>query len=319
MRPIERAPWLCVLLLAAVGACGDKPAATSLGMPTSSETGSSDGTTATSTSDASTNETSSDTDDSSTTLEGCVDGGNLPPDDETEVALNQGQGPPVVLPRPLPIPQDLGSGTSECDEFAQDCPEGEKCVPHASTGGAWDATCVPVLGDGMIGEPCTYAGPIEATDDCDASSACWLVDEQGMGTCTGFCGGSAQAPECPLDQYCLQLDGAVAFCVDGCNPLEQACPEGQACVWTGETFACTLTAAKFPAGEPCGDFDDCGISMICVDAASLPSCGGASCCAEFCDLDCPDLCSQVGTSCVPFFAMGEAPPGEGDIGVCVAP
>jgi hypothetical protein len=146
-----------------------------------------------------------------------------------------------------------------------------------------------------------------------------LVDDQGMGTCMGFCGGTAQAPECPPDQYCLQLYGVVAFCSDGCNPLEQACPEDQACFWTGEEFSCSPTAAKFPAGEPCGDFDDCGVSLICVDAASLPSCSGTACCAEFCDLDCPDLCSQVGTSCVPFFEMGEDLLGEGDIGVCLAP
>jgi hypothetical protein len=317
---------VCSLLLASLGACGGKPEATSLGMATSVDAGSSDAATAsgtsdsssdTSTADADTDTSTSDTDDPSTTFEGCVDAGNLPPDDEDPLAFNPS---PVFQPNPLPIPQDLGSWPFDCDAFAQDCPVGEKCVPYASTGGTWDTNkCVPVLGDGMIGEPCVYTDPIEVTDDCNASSACWLVDDQGMGTCTGFCGGTAQAPECPLGQYCLQLDGAVAFCVDGCNPLEQACPEDQACFWTGEAFSCTLTAAKFPAGEPCGDFDDCGISMICVDAALLPSCGGASCCAEFCDLDCPDLCSQVGTSCVPFFELGEAPPGEGDIGVCMAP
>ena len=58
--------------------------------------------------------------------------------------------------------------------------------------------------------------------------------------------------------------------------------------------------------------------MICIDATSLPHCSGAACCAEFCDLDCPDLCSQVGASCVPFFDMGQAPTGDDDIGVCMA-
>jgi hypothetical protein len=320
----------CLLLLASLGACGGKPEATSLSMATSVGEASSDATTASGTSDSttdtstadtdtSTTDTStSDTDDPSTSAEGCVDAGNLPPDDYIEVTSNS--GPPVIGSKPLPIPADFGSGVSECDEYAQDCPAEEKCVPYASTGGTWNANkCVPVLGDGMIGEPCTYAGAIEATDDCGQDSACWLVDDQGMGTCTGFCGGTAQTPECPPTQYCLQLHGAVAFCIDGCNPLEQACPADQACFWTGDGFSCTLTAAKFPGGEPCGDFDDCGISLICVDAALLPSCGGASCCAEFCDLDCADLCSQVGTSCVPFFELGEAPPGEGDIGICVAP
>jgi hypothetical protein len=286
---------------------------------TSSDTSTSD----TSTSDTSTSDTSDtdDTDDTSTSSGGCVDGGNLSPDDDVQLAQASASqhGSPEFEPGPLAIPPDYGH-VSECDEYAQDCPAEEKCVPYSSTGGTWDDnTCVPVQGAGMIGDPCIYAGPIEATDDCGLDSACWLVDDQGMGTCTGFCSGSAQTPECPLGQYCLQLYDAVAFCVDGCNPLEQACPEEQGCFWTGEAFSCTPTAAQFPAGEACGDFDDCRPGMICVDAELLPSCGGASCCAEFCDLDCPDLCSQVGTSCVPFFEMGQAPIGEGDIGVCMAP
>src|SRR5690606_441875 len=42
---------------------------------------------------------------------------------------------------------DFGSN-SECDPFEQDCPEGEKCVAYASTGGNWDANkCVPINGD----------------------------------------------------------------------------------------------------------------------------------------------------------------------------
>jgi hypothetical protein len=272
--------------------------ATSTTMATSVDGDSGDGMMA---SDASATDTSatdtdtSTTDDSSTSSQGCVDGGNLPPDDEIPVA-------------------------SECDELAQDCPAQEKCVPYSATGGTWNANkCVPVQGDGMIGDPCTYAGPVEATDDCGEDSACWLVDDQGVGTCTGFCSGTAQAPACPPDQQCLQLYDAIAFCVEGCNPLVQACPEGQGCFWTGEAFSCILTAAKFPAGEACGDFDDCRPGLICLDANLLPSCGGASCCAEFCDLDCPDFCSQVGTSCLPFFEMGQAPIGEDDIGVCMAP
>jgi hypothetical protein len=52
---------------------------------------------------------------------------------------------------------------SECDPFLQDCPEGEKCVSYASSGGSWDANkCVPVLGDGAAGEPCSYGGTTAA-------------------------------------------------------------------------------------------------------------------------------------------------------------
>ena len=64
----------------------------------------------------------------------------------------------------------------ECDSFEQDCPEGEKCVPYGSTGGNWDANkCVPVMGDQEPGEPCWWGGVVEATDNCDETSACWDV------------------------------------------------------------------------------------------------------------------------------------------------
>src|SRR5262245_54015313 len=63
---------------------------------------------------------------------------------------------------------------SECDPFAMDCPDAEKCVPFSSTGTNWDANhCVPVTGTSAAGEPCTYGGVVEATDDCDANTICW--------------------------------------------------------------------------------------------------------------------------------------------------
>mgnify|MGYP006921782934 CR=1 FL=1 len=82
-----------------------------------------------------------------------------------------------------------------CDIFAQDCPEGEKCVPFASTdSGVWDGNkCVPVQGDQAPGEDCTWTGIVEATDDCDANSICWnaeLVGDQYVGTCVAQCTGS---------------------------------------------------------------------------------------------------------------------------------
>ena len=43
---------------------------------------------------------------------------------------------------------DIG-GIQDCDPYAQDCPEGEKCVPYASTGSDWNANkCVAIMGDG---------------------------------------------------------------------------------------------------------------------------------------------------------------------------
>ncbi|MFO7564237.1 MAG: VWA domain-containing protein [Enhygromyxa sp.] len=113
------------------------------------------------------------------------------------------------------VPADDLGGSSQCDPFAQDCPEGEKCVAYASAGGSLDANkCVPVNGEAMPGEPCSYAGVVEATDDCDASSYCWDVSDS-TGTCAQFCQGVADAPQCPEGFDCLlAYSGALNLCLD---------------------------------------------------------------------------------------------------------
>ncbi len=133
-----------------------------------------------------------------------------------------------------PIPQPGGEGSDEggddglgftptsdiaqgsiCDPFAQDCPEGEKCVAYASTGGQLDSNkCVPVGGEQQAGEPCIYGGVVEATDDCDALANCWDVDAQLQGTCAAFCMGTADSPSCPPGTSCLiAFDGSVNLCL----------------------------------------------------------------------------------------------------------
>src|SRR5262245_45731356 len=59
------------------------------------------------------------------------------------------------------VPMTDVSAVAECDPFAQDCPEGEKCVAYGSTGGELDANkCVPITGSGMPGDPCIYGGNV---------------------------------------------------------------------------------------------------------------------------------------------------------------
>jgi uncharacterized protein YegL len=111
------------------------------------------------------------------------------------------------------------SAVSECDPFAQDCPEGEKCVAYASTGGMLDANkCVPITGSNMPGDPCTYGGVVEATDDCNNISYCWdATDVMGTleGACAQFCTGTADDPICPGDLECLiAYEGSVNLCID---------------------------------------------------------------------------------------------------------
>jgi Ca-activated chloride channel family protein len=115
---------------------------------------------------------------------------------------------------------DGGGGVSfECDLFAQDCMEGEKCMPWANDGGPLhNATrCSPVDPDpGQAGEPCSVEGSgVSGIDDCALGSMCWDVDAQGEGTCVAMCGGSAEAPLCDSGFWCYQgNDGALSLCLE---------------------------------------------------------------------------------------------------------
>lgn len=218
-------------------------------------------------------------------------------------------------------------GGPECDPWSQDCPEGEKCVPYATDGGSWNANkCVPIIGEQAPGEPCTYAGPVAAVDDCDATGACINAQDVGgelIGTCWAFCTGNPEMPECPAAHSCaVSGSGDLAFCIPHCDPLLQDCSgEGQACYWTGVEFECVFTTEDIPAGEPCGFVNDCALGHVCLLAEALPSCEGSSCCTAFCELERGDLgCQSVpGTSCVPFFEERAVPPGYEHVGVCVVP
>jgi hypothetical protein len=218
------------------------------------------------------------------------------------------------------VPDDDVGGVSSCDPWAQDCPEDEKCVAYASSGGTWDANkCVPIHGDGQTGDPCTYDGNVESTDDCGADS--WCLSSEGVGICTAFCSGSPDDPECAPGSSCsIANDGSINLCLPTCNPLLQDCPvDGDSCFWDGGgSFVCVHATQEIPAGEPCGFINDCVGGTICLVPEALPNCEGDSCCGEFCDLGDP-TCTIMGTECSAFFEEGTAPPGYEDVGVCVVP
>jgi hypothetical protein len=211
-----------------------------------------------------------------------------------------------------------------CDSFMQDCPDGEKCVPYGSTGGNWDNTkCVPVLGDQAAGEPCTYDGVAEATDNCDATTYCWDVidvDGEAIGTCTPFCTGTPDQPECPPGSSCLTgSDFSITLCIESCDPVAQDCYPGQGCYWANNDFDCIFTTLDLPVGEPCGFINDCVAGSACIDANLLPDCAGSACCSPFCSLGGGDTqCEGLpGTSCLPFFE--QPPPGYEQVGICISP
>lgn len=145
------------------------------------------------------------------------------------------------------IDPDGGSTGVECDIWAQDCPEGQKCMPWANDGGnSWNATrCSPIAPNANApGDLCTVEGSaVSGFDDCEAGSMCFNVDEaSGLGVCTSLCQGSPDAPMCPeAHQSCrVTNDGVLPLCEVPCDPDGDTCPEGQACLDTGAgNFSCT--------------------------------------------------------------------------------
>ena len=218
----------------------------------------------------------------------------------------------------------------ECDAFAQDCPEGQKCAPHDSDGdGAWDLhTCVDIVGDGQRGDPCWAEGGATGVDDCAEGVMCWNLNEEGVGTCVALCSGSDRMPVCaPLLTECVvSSEGIPNLCLPVCNPLLQDCVGSQVCIGdpNGPAFWCVLDASGgvAPEGTPCEFANTCNPGLMCVDPDVYPSpaCQGApGCCAPFCDLTDMVACAGLsveGAACAAYHEPGEAPPGLEHVGLC---
>jgi hypothetical protein len=260
--------------------------------------------------------TSDDGDEDAPTTMMSGDGDGDPGDGDSDAGTTMGFVPMTDMP-----------GVNTCDPIAQDCPEGEKCVAYASTGGTWDANkCVTVTGSGTAGDQCTYDGAALGTDDCDAEHVCWnSLDQDGVliGTCYPFCTGTIDNPICTdPDQSCRVVnDGVITICLPRCDPLLQECEEGLGCYWSGTsgTFQCIITAGGIPTGEPCGFNNDCNPGNFCADASVLEMCNGSACCATFCDTtEMPSVC-MLPLECVSFFEEGAAPPDYETLGLCILP
>ncbi len=227
-------------------------------------------------------------------------------------------------------PSDTGPG-EECDSYAQDCPEGEKCNPWANDGGsAWNALgCFPVdLNPGQIGDVCQVEGSgVSGVDTCDVGVMCWNVDaETNEGTCIGLCEGTPVMPTCadPSATCVIQNGGVLNLCLPGCDPLLQDCASGQACYPVDEGFVCVPDASGDDVGmqgDPCEFINACDPGLNCLDDEAYgPGCVGVSgCCSAFCDVNDIDPCIIAGQECLPWYEEGMAPMGLEDVGVCSVP
>ncbi len=222
---------------------------------------------------------------------------------------------------------------AECDLWAQDCMDGEKCMPWANDGGnSWNASkCTPLSSlPSQAGDACTVEGSgVSGVDSCDAGLMCWNVDEENNGTCVPLCQGSQNNPLCDnIDDTCIVAnDGFLPLCLPNCDPLSQDCQDGEACYPSENGFVCAPDASGPDLGgygDACEYTNACDPSLLCVGAAAVPGCDSARCCTHFCDLaeaEPSALCGGVsqGQECISFFPEGQVLPGYEDTGFCTIP
>ena len=221
-------------------------------------------------------------------------------------------------------------GSPPCSPLEQwGCPEGEKCVPfpggHEQDHPQYpygEDKCVPIIGEGMSGDPCVLSSYLEGQDDCDEDNLCYQIQAvEGAleGVCTPYCSGTPDDPLCAEGSTCyLDYDGSLAVCLADCSPFEPMCPEGQNCGWNGwSAFGCAVGPAEPTLGQLCDrHIDSCAAREICVGAEQLPSCAGDNCCTELCELE-GAPCSEPMLSCEPLFEPEFAPAGLETVGLCV--
>jgi hypothetical protein len=230
---------------------------------------------------------------------------------------------------PLFTCADFGPVYPDCDNFAQDCPEGQKCEAVITDGGgAWNAAhCVPVLGADLPGDPCTAEDVAAGLDSCIEGAMCWGVDMNGNGKCVALCQGSPDAPSCPNNGLCTVFsEGFLALCITHCDPLLQDCDVGEACYPIKDNFTCAPDASggTGKANDPCEFINVCEAGLLCAGpefvGAGCPP-GSIGCCTPFCKFP-GQICPNPDQQCIQWFDPMNLPPEPKDaasIGFCGVP
>jgi hypothetical protein len=220
----------------------------------------------------------------------------------------------------------------QCDNWAQDCPDGEKCAAYADNGGSsWNnLKCVPAdPAGGQAGDPCTVEGSgVSGFDSCAKGSMCWDIDpDSGQGTCVALCGGSPDAATCadPNTSCVIANEGVLNLCLNKCDPLLQDCEGKDLCLPNPndpDGFVCVLDASG-PGGaafDPCEYANACDKGLVCQAPSLAMECDPSAlgCCLPFCDLSAPE-CPGAGQQCLAWYEQGTAPPGYENLGLCGIP
>ncbi len=226
-------------------------------------------------------------------------------------------------------------GGAECDIYAQDCNNGEKCTPYSDQPDLIpdDIRCCPIIGDapGQPGDTCEvvdYFG--SCLDDCDVGSFCLDIDNDGEGTCQAFCGGTPNNPQCESDETCFVYFQGTPLCFDKCDPLVQDCGEGQGCypdenAAGGTGFICLpQVGTENTYGDYCWLLSNCAPGFVCVTPDFQPDCDGVvGCCTPVCDTTEADTCDTFNSEleCSSWYLNGQTPPDASleNVGVCILP
>ncbi|MDC0669540.1 ribulose phosphate epimerase [Nannocystis radixulma] len=220
----------------------------------------------------------------------------------------------------------------QCDNWGQDCPDGQKCAAYANDGGfSWNSTkCVPAdPTGGQVGDPCTVEGNgVSGIDSCGFGSMCWDVDpENGQGLCVALCTGTPDAAQCaPTGTTCVVAnEGVLNLCLPQCDPLLQNCESGDLCLpnpLDATAFVCILDASgeSGTTFDPCEYGNACDAGFVCQEPIFASECdpAAAGCCLPYCDLSEPE-CPGANQDCLAWFEAGMAPPGYENVGYCGIP
>jgi hypothetical protein len=208
---------------------------------------------------------------------------------------------------------DMGRQNS-CNPHIQDCPQGQKCSPHASEPGLfWNsASCFPVMENpAQIGEPCVVQGFVTSgVDNCDVGAICWEGDHDGQGEfkCASLCEGAIDDFVCPPGSFCSSFSEALAVCeTPVCDPLVQDCPEtSDVCVpniyLTDDWCLPDESGGTGQINDPCTVPNGCDKGLTCVGSDASIDCdpNATGCCQPFCEIG-VDLCGP-GQECLLYFS-----------------
>lgn len=224
---------------------------------------------------------------------------------------------------------DIFPPAFECDTWAQDCPEGEKCMPWANDGGPhWNGTrCSPLdPNPGLAGDPCLVEGSqLSGIDNCALGHFCAWVDESNSGTCVAMCGGNEAQPLCndPTTACVVDYLGAITLCLPTCDLLLQDCAAGEGACYVqagiSSTPTCGIQAATLAeVSEQCDYNWDCVPGTVCHPGNELANCAHDNCCTPICDSFQPPLTCGPGEECHPVIDE-QAPGGPYPQGYCALP